>query len=178
MVWLNGYLAIVVDCLIYYFDEVLFAPFENQQYFFYSRVDDGLSIKLADMGTVKEVPHTSYYKPASMKGLPIRWMAPECLRSHRFSVKSDVVRMERAIFTLCTLNIYTVTTVALIYSTKWSLRSSLLNLSKLGNLTVSNIDKSLQTTINRQTHLFLCQQVEPRQLAIIDCSLGIVLSLV
>lgn len=53
-------------------------------------LDDRLNVKVADFGLSRDVYEQEYYRAESGGGLPIKWMAPECLESKKCTTKSDV----------------------------------------------------------------------------------------
>ena len=55
------------------------------------RVDDKLTIKVADFGLSRDVHYSDYYRVTHKVPLPVKWMAPESLHDNIFTEKSDVV---------------------------------------------------------------------------------------
>ena len=57
-----------------------------------SRVDEELTVKIADFGLSRDVYRTDYYRVEDKhRPLPVRWMAIESLTLGVFTSKSDVV---------------------------------------------------------------------------------------
>ena len=61
------------------------------------RVDNFLTIKIADFGLAKDVYTTEYYRVDKHAILPVKWMAIESLLDGYFDGKTDVVRIYYAI---------------------------------------------------------------------------------
>ena len=57
------------------------------------RVDDMLSVKVADFGLARDIYTTEYYRVDQKTTLPIKWMAVESLLDGYFDEKTDVVCM-------------------------------------------------------------------------------------
>ena len=58
------------------------------------RLNGDLNIKVSDFGLSRVVTTTNdYYRMASRKQLPVKWMAPECLTDGLFTRYSDVVSL-------------------------------------------------------------------------------------
>jgi len=56
------------------------------------RADADYILKIADFGLSRDLYEKEYYKLDDMnKALPIKWMAIECIKEGKFTVKSDVV---------------------------------------------------------------------------------------
>ena len=56
------------------------------------RVDEELTVKIADFGLSRDVYRTDYYRVEDKhRPLPVRWMAIESLTLGVFTSKSDVV---------------------------------------------------------------------------------------
>lgn len=53
-------------------------------------LDDNLNVKVADFGLSRDVYEQDYYRAESGGGLPVKWMAPECLERQKYTSKSDV----------------------------------------------------------------------------------------
>lgn len=53
-------------------------------------LDDRHQVKVADFGLARDVYEEGFYTTKEAKELPLRWMAPECLSSQKFTVMSDV----------------------------------------------------------------------------------------
>lgn len=54
-------------------------------------LDENLVVKVADFGLSRDVYESNYYEPGEGTGaLPVKWMAPECIKRDRQSYKSDV----------------------------------------------------------------------------------------
>lgn len=53
-------------------------------------LDENLNVFVADFGLSKDVYEKGYYKPDNKTPLPYRWMAPESIKTSRFTEKSDV----------------------------------------------------------------------------------------
>ena len=55
------------------------------------RVDETLSIKVADFGLARDIYSTEYYRVEQHTTLPVKWMALESLLDGYFDEKTDVV---------------------------------------------------------------------------------------
>ena len=55
------------------------------------RVDENLTVKVADFGLSRDVYVTDYYVVSHSNPLPVKWLAPESLFDKVFSEKTDVV---------------------------------------------------------------------------------------
>lgn len=55
-----------------------------------SRKREERVVKLADFGMARDIYKDSYYKKLQDSAMPLKWMAPECLKEQRFTKKSDV----------------------------------------------------------------------------------------
>ena len=55
------------------------------------RVDDKLSIKVADFGLARDIYSTEYYRVGQCVTLPVKWMSLESLMDGYFDEKTDVV---------------------------------------------------------------------------------------
>lgn len=53
-------------------------------------VSDDLTVKIGDFGMTRDIYETDYYRKGGKGLLPVRWMAPECLKDGLFSSQSDV----------------------------------------------------------------------------------------
>lgn len=53
-------------------------------------VAEDLTVKIGDFGMTRDIYETDYYRKGSKGLLPVRWMAPECLRDGVFTSSSDV----------------------------------------------------------------------------------------
>ena len=60
-------------------------------YYIYFRLDETLTIKIADFGLSRDVYISDYYVMKHSNPLPVKWLAPEVIFDGVFSVKSDVV---------------------------------------------------------------------------------------
>ena len=56
-----------------------------------SRVDEDLSIKVADFGLSRDIYSTEYYRVEQHVTLPVKWMPLESLMDGYFDEKTDVV---------------------------------------------------------------------------------------
>ena len=66
-----------------------------QSYIVCRRVDDKLTVKIADFGLSRDIYKSDYYLVENKhRPLPVRWMAVESLTSGIFTMKSDVVRRD------------------------------------------------------------------------------------
>ena len=61
------------------------------------RVNEDLTVKVADFGLSRDIYSKDYYRMGTKRLLPVKWMAPECLTANIFTVKSDVVHYEKII---------------------------------------------------------------------------------
>ena len=62
-------------------------------YISYVRVDSNHLVKIADFGLARDIYEKDYYRiEDKSRPLPVRWMAPETMEAHTFTVQSDVVR--------------------------------------------------------------------------------------
>ena len=55
------------------------------------RVDENLSIKVADFGLARDIYSTEYYKMNQHTTLPVKWMSLESLLDGFFDEKTDMV---------------------------------------------------------------------------------------
>ncbi|XP_035205023.1 insulin-like growth factor 1 receptor [Stegodyphus dumicola] len=53
-------------------------------------VSDDLTVKIGDFGMTRDIYETDYYRKGGKGLLPVRWMAPECLKDGLFSSQSDI----------------------------------------------------------------------------------------
>ena len=60
-------------------------------YFLIFRVDEKLSIRVADFGLTRDVYSTEYYRVDKHATLPVKWMSLESLLDGYFDEKTDVV---------------------------------------------------------------------------------------
>ena len=56
-----------------------------------SRVDEKLSIRVADFGLTRDIYSTEYYRADKHTTLPVKWMSLESLLDGYFDEKTDVV---------------------------------------------------------------------------------------
>ena len=58
-----------------------------------NRLDQQMTVKVADFGLARDIYTESYYASTSRKiPLPVKWLAPEALLDRKFTEKTDVVR--------------------------------------------------------------------------------------
>lgn len=57
------------------------------------RVDEKLTIKVADFGLTRDIYSTEYYRADKHATLPVKWMALESLLDGYFDEQTDVVRI-------------------------------------------------------------------------------------
>ena len=62
-----------------------------QHYVHTCRLDENLTVKVADFGLSRDVYVTDYYVMSHSNPLPIKWLAPEALFDKAFTEKTDVV---------------------------------------------------------------------------------------
>lgn len=60
------------------------------------RLDESYTVKVADFGLARDVYDKEYYSVHNKSGvkLPVKWMALESLQTHKFTTKSDVVKIQ------------------------------------------------------------------------------------
>ena len=56
------------------------------------RLDGDLCLKVSDYGLSKELYEKYYYESDETK-IPYKWLAPECLKTGKYTSMSDVVRL-------------------------------------------------------------------------------------
>lgn len=61
----------------------------------FDRLDESYTVKVADFGLARDVYDKEYYSVHNKSGvkLPVKWMALESLQTHKFTTKSDVVKL-------------------------------------------------------------------------------------
>ena len=55
------------------------------------RVDESLTIKVADFGLARDVYEADYYRQQRNGKIPVKWMAPEALNDKISNQKTDIV---------------------------------------------------------------------------------------
>ena len=55
------------------------------------RLDENLTVRVADFGLSRDVYITDYYMMNHSTPLPVKWLAPEALFDQMFTEKTDVV---------------------------------------------------------------------------------------
>ena len=60
-------------------------------YTLHHRLDQNMTVKVADFGLSRDVYVTDYYTMRHSVPLPVKWLAPEALFDGHFSQKTDVV---------------------------------------------------------------------------------------
>ena len=64
----------------------------QHSFIFLFRVDEDLTIKVADATLSRDIYELEYYKPGEKaRALPVKWMSPEALEHELFTSKGDVV---------------------------------------------------------------------------------------
>ena len=63
----------------------------NYSYIRVSRVDEKLTIKVADFGLTRDIYTTEYYRADKHATLPVKWMSLESLLDGYFDEKTDMV---------------------------------------------------------------------------------------
>ncbi|KAG8185562.1 hypothetical protein JTE90_017566 [Oedothorax gibbosus] len=66
-------------------------------------VSDDLTVKIGDFGMTRDIYETDYYRKGGKGLLPVRWMAPECLKDGLFSSQSDIWSYGVVIWEMATL---------------------------------------------------------------------------
>ena len=68
-------------------------------FFYFSRLDDMMNVKVADFGLSRDIYERDYYSSEDRKAkLPVKWMALESLEKGIYNNKTDVVRKNYAIY--------------------------------------------------------------------------------
>ena len=71
------------------------------------RVDEKMTIRVADFGLTKDVYSTEYYRAEKHAKLPVKWMSLESLLDGYFDEKTDVVCFVCVYSGTCTYILYT-----------------------------------------------------------------------
>ena len=59
---------------------------------FFYRLDDNMTVKVADFGLSRDIYERDYYSSDDRKAkLPVKWMALESLEKGIYNIKTDVV---------------------------------------------------------------------------------------
>ena len=72
------------------------------------RVDEKMTIRVADFGLTKDIYSTEYYRAEKRAILPVKWMSPESLLDGYFDEKSDVVCFIYSCLCIFSASIYVV----------------------------------------------------------------------
>ena len=56
------------------------------------RVDENMSVKIADFGFSRDIYNQDYYRLQRRTMLPVKWLPPESLHDNIYNEETDVVR--------------------------------------------------------------------------------------
>ena len=82
--------------------EIVITGLHMKRYYFFLLFSQ---VKIGDFGLARDVYKNDYYRGGGY--LPVKWMSPESLMEHKFSIQSDVWSFAVLIWEIMTLgNIY------------------------------------------------------------------------
>ena len=83
-----------------WYDELSWVSYSLSVLYYWCRLDENLTVKVADFGLSRDVYVTDYYVMSRSNSLPIKWLAPEALFDKMFSEKTDAVSISISLNTL------------------------------------------------------------------------------